>query len=290
MKINDYSNEAIFEYLPDTYLYNAVYLTTKEMAFGSVFVLQFDDFWDELIQKVDEMVGIILFDFFNLKITDYVDKSPIEKAAFITSHEITGYYQYANNIKTDLQKYFNKNKDQITEFGYSENDFLAFCMIESYKIIRNRIKSSKANKSFILHEFTNNERNTNLKLYFSLRAFIQSQELIKLLNANFNPYLNSYFIDYGLILLKENTNFARQLNSDFIVALNDSTLTYGLDFSNSFNGISFDEPCAGTFWYYDKKDESFYSADRLTTSMSRPPLQNLYAVSQLNLKYLKINP
>ncbi len=236
------------------------------------------------------MVGIILFDYFRVKVGNYIDKSKNEKVAIVSFHNILGYYQYGLNLRNDLINYFNKNKTQISKLNYSEDDFLAFCMIESYKIIMNRIERSKQIDSFILHEFTNNKRKSNMKLYLSLRAFIQNKELKQLFNTDIRSYINTYLADYNLKLLKDKIDFARQLNSDFVVASEDSDLTYGIDFSNGNKGMGFDESLAGTFWYYDRKNESFYSADRLTTSMTKPPLQNLYAVNQLNLKYQKINP
>ena len=285
--INRKIESVVFDYLPDVYLYYALFRCIDIVKSEKQNVSD-AEIWNLITYKYDFLAGIILKDNFSVELNSYRPIDMIEKYSYLNKINLSGYYDYGGDIKIDFASYYDNNRIEINQLGLEFKEFVKACALYSYKKVRDRIVVSKDSNSFVLHLFTSSDRNTNLNIYLSLKAFINEKETIELFNKNLiREYIHNYIKEFDLEVIDKEKLPLEISDSDFVVGLS-SSLVYGIDVENISESISNPKIISGTFWVYDRKKPSFYSAAQPTSSMIHPAMINLSKCFQINLKYKKV--
>lgn len=286
--LNRHIEKAVFNYLPDVYLYFGLsrcvdIVNTEHPAVNE------EDRWKLIAEKYDSIASIILKGVFQITLNCYKPISEFDRYTFLNKYNITGYYQYGFDLILDLANYWDKNKKEIIELGYNLEDFVNVCVIFSYNKVRQRISESKNSQSNVLHKFTSNDIDTNLNIYLSLKAFMSEGESSEWAKKElFKPYLNSYLKNYDLEIVDKEKLSLSAIDSDFIVGASNSII-YGLNVNDLKQ--TFDDPkiISGFFWRYERKTTSFYTAETPVASMTHSPILNLFKCLQINLENFVIS-
>jgi hypothetical protein len=245
----------------------------------------YDELWPLITRRYDFIAGIILKDKFSAPLESYRPIELIPKFQYLEKVKLSNFYDHAGMIKVDMAKHYDNHKDEINQLGLDFKELTRICALYSYKKVRDRISESRNSDSLILHLFTSSDINSNLNLYFSLRAFMNIDKLNEILEKKLmKQYINDYLKDFDLEIINKDKLPLTTDNSEFVIGLS-SSLVYGInteDISDSFNNPRL---VSGTFWVYDRKKPSFYSGDQPHLSMLYPAMTNLSKCFQINLKY-----
>jgi hypothetical protein len=286
--LNRNIEKAVFDYLPDVYLYFALFRCIDIVKTKNTNVSD-NNLWNLITNEYDFIASILLKDIFSVELNNYKTLSLYDKHNYLNKNNIFGYHQYGFDVYLDLAKYWDINKIEIRQCGYSLEEFVKACIVFSYNKVRNRIIESKNSKSFVLHNFTSNDSDANLNIYLSLNGFMCEDEILNMYNNDsYKQYINSYIKDYDLEVIDRNAFYIPFTESDFIVGLS-SSIKYGINVENLAESFSNPKIISGIFWFYDRKKSSFYNSENPVASMIHTPILNLYKCFQINLTYCNIS-
>jgi hypothetical protein len=280
--------QIVFDYLLDVYL-NFLLVRCIDIVKSENQNVPYEELWPLIISRYDFLSGIILKDKFSATLESYRPIELIPKFQYLEKVKLSNFYDHAGMIKVDMAKHYDNHKDEINQLGLDFKELTRICALYSYKKVRDRISESRNSDSLVLHLFTSSDINPNLNLYFSLKAFMDTDKLNEILEKKLiKQYINDYLKDYDLEIINKDRLPLTLNNSGFVIGLS-SSLVYSSnadDISESFNNTRL---VSGTFWIYDRKKPSFYSGDQPNNSMLYPAMTNLSKCFQINLKYQDLN-